>query len=139
MGWLIQLHATQPVAHAIGILAIVAVCGMALGSVTVRAIKLGTALAVLLAWALGIDLAGGLGVLSGVTTNTTSLGAAQQSLATLPHMSEDRLALPALAYAVTYPAAVVAILGTLLLLKVVFHIDTKKEAELFTAERQRNN
>src|SRR6185369_6009120 len=40
---LFQLNATAPVAHAIGILALVCVAGMALGSVKVRGIGLGTA------------------------------------------------------------------------------------------------
>src|SRR6516225_484372 len=43
MDWLFQLHTTQPVAQAIGILALVCVAGMAIGSVTVRGIGLGTA------------------------------------------------------------------------------------------------
>src|SRR5512134_2790535 len=43
MSWLFQLHATQVVAHAIGILALVCAAGMALGSVKIRGIGLGTA------------------------------------------------------------------------------------------------
>src|SRR5215212_2759038 len=43
MGWLFDLHWTQPVAHAIGALAFVCVLGMALGSVKFRGIGLGTA------------------------------------------------------------------------------------------------
>jgi putative transport protein len=36
MNWLFQLHATRPVAHAIGILAPVCCAGMALGSTVVE-------------------------------------------------------------------------------------------------------
>src|SRR3954453_4173595 len=43
MSWLFELHRTQPVAHAIGALALVCVLGMALGSIKFRGIKLGTA------------------------------------------------------------------------------------------------
>src|SRR3954452_11084031 len=43
MGWLFELHKTQPVAHAIGVLALVCVIGMALGSLKFRGIGLGTA------------------------------------------------------------------------------------------------
>src|SRR5215212_10601882 len=43
MGWLFDLHWTQPIAHAIGILALVCVLGMALGSLKFRGIGLGTA------------------------------------------------------------------------------------------------
>ena len=204
MNWLFQLHKTQPVAHAIGALALVCLAGMALGSLRIRGIGLGTAgvlfagivvghlgkpvdhatldfvkefglilfvftiglqlgpgffaalkregfrfnavaagvvllgaaLAVGSGWLLKLDSAAVLGMLSGATTNTPSLGAAQQTLATLPGVSEDRLALPALAYAVTYPAAIAGIIGTLLLLKSMFRIDPVKEAELFSVEQR---
>src|SRR3954454_25126309 len=42
MGWLLELHRAQPVAHAIGMLALVCVLGMALGSLKFRGIGLGT-------------------------------------------------------------------------------------------------
>ena len=43
MGWLFELHRTQPIAHAVGVLTCVCVLGMALGSVQFRGIGLGTA------------------------------------------------------------------------------------------------
>src|SRR3954467_2469381 len=43
MGWLFELHRTQPIAHAIGALCFVCVIGMALGSFKFRGIGLGTA------------------------------------------------------------------------------------------------
>jgi putative transport protein len=204
VNWLFELHATQPVAQAIGILALVCVAGMAIGSVKVRGIGLGTAgvlfaglitghfskpvdhatldfvkefglllfvftiglqlgpgffaalrrdglrlnavavlivfsgsaLAVVCGRLLGLDSAAVLGILSGSTTNTPSLGAAQQALAALPDMSEARQALPALAYAVTYPGAIVEIIATLLALKAFFGVDPVKEAEALTAQQQ---
>lgn len=42
MNWLLQLHTTQAVAHAIGILALVCLAGMILGSLKIRGIGLGT-------------------------------------------------------------------------------------------------
>src|SRR5258708_10370548 len=42
MGWLFELHKTQPMAHAVGVLTLVCVLGMALGSVKFRGIGLGT-------------------------------------------------------------------------------------------------
>jgi putative transport protein len=205
MDWLLQMHTAQPVAHAIGVLALVCVAGMAIGSLKVRGVGLGTAgvlfagiltgyfgkpldhatlefvkefglilfvftiglqlgpgfLAALrqqglalnalaatvvllgaltapaLGWLLGIDPAAVLGLLSGATTNTPSLGAAQQTLTTLPGVSPDRQELPALAYAVTYPVAIAGIIGTLLALKGLFRIDPLKEAEAFAAEQRR--
>jgi putative transport protein len=87
-------------------------------------------------WLAGFDDAAVLGIFSGASTNTPALGAATQALATLPEMSADRLALPALAYAVTYPTAIVGIIGTLLLLKAIFRIDPAKEAAEFTLKHR---
>src|SRR6476619_5355085 len=43
MSWLSDLHQTQPIAHAVGVLASVCVGGMALGSLKFRGVGLGTA------------------------------------------------------------------------------------------------
>src|SRR5260370_9000808 len=43
MNWLLQIHATHAVAHAIGVLALVCLAGMAIGSLKVRGVGLGTA------------------------------------------------------------------------------------------------
>lgn len=204
MSWLFELHQTQPIAHAIGVLALVCLMGMALGSVKLKGIGLGTsgvlftgilmghfgnevdhgtldfvkefglilfvftiglqlgpgffaamrrqgmklnALAAaivilgamsapLAGWLAGFDPAAVLGIFSGASTNTPSLGAGTQTLGTLPGIRPDRLALPALAYAVTYPAAIVGIIGTLLLLKQIFRIDPVREAAEFTARNR---
>jgi putative transport protein len=65
------------------------------------------------------------------------LGAAQQSLATIEGIEPERLALPALACAVSYPAAIAGLLGTLLFLKVAFRIDPRQEALDYTAQKRR--
>ena len=205
MSWLFELHKTQPIAQAIGILAAVCVVGMAFGSVKVRGIGLGTsgvlfagilaghfaepvdhqtldfvkefglilfvftiglqlgpgffaalreqgvrmnalaaaivtlgaAGAPLIGWLAGFDPAAVLGIFSGASTNTPSLGAGSQALALLPGIEPDRLTLPALAYAVTYPMAIVSIIATLLLLKLIFRIDPVAEAAAFAAKSQR--
>src|SRR5437762_1894783 len=117
MSWLSDLHETQPIAHAVGILALVCVLGMALGSLKFRGI--------------------GLGIFSGASTNTPALGAGTQTISMLPGITPDRLALPALAYAVTYPTAIVGIIGSLLLLKQLFRIAPAREAAEFAARNQR--
>lgn len=200
-----ELSHSQPVAYAVLILSLIAVAGMAVGSLRVRGIGLGTAgvlfagiafghfgfaidheildfvrefglilfvftiglqlgpgffaslrkeglrlnvlaasivlggaaIAVFAGWLLRMDGAAVLGIFSGSTTNTPSLGAAQQAMATLATVSAERAALPALAYAVSYPIGIVGIIGSLLLLRAVFHIDAEAEAEAFRAERQR--
>ena len=205
MSFLEHLAQTQPIAHAIFELALVAVLGLALGSVTIRGIRLGTAgvlfagivighfgqridhqiLAfskefglILFVFAIGLQLGPGffaalrrqglrlnllaasvvllgagvtlvltgtagldpfaaLGIFSGATTNTPSLGATQQVLATLPQVAADKAALPALAYALSYPVAIAGIILTLLLLAAVFRIDPRREAAAFAAEERR--
>jgi putative transport protein len=54
-----------------------------------------------------------------------------------PHIAPDRLTLPALAYAVTYPTAIAGMIGTLLLLKQIFRIDPVQEAIEFARKNQR--
>jgi putative transport protein len=205
MSWLFDLHKTQPIAHAIGVLAFVCVLGMALGSIKVRGIGLGTAgvlfagilvghfgeeidhrtldfvkefglilfvftiglqlgpgffatlrkqgvkmnlvaaaivilgalAAPIIGWFAHFDPAAVLGIFCGAVTNTPSLGAATQALATMPGVSPDRLTLPALAYAVTYPTAIAGIIGTLLFVKQIFRIDPVREAEEFAAKSHR--
>jgi putative transport protein len=205
MNWFFQLQGTQPVAHAVGILALVCFAGMALGSVKIRGVGLGTAgvlfagiitghfgkpvnkdtldfvkefglilfvfaiglqlgpgffaalrqqgimlnalaaaivilgaaSAPLAGWIAGFDPAAVLGVFSGASVNMPSLGAATQTLSTMPNLSPDRLALPALACAVTFPTAIVASIGSLLLLKQIFRIDPAREAADFTARTRR--
>jgi putative transport protein len=204
LDWLFQLAQTSPIAHALGLIALVCAAGMALGSIKFRGIGLGGAgvlfmgilaaqfsdpvephtlnfvkefglvlfvftiglslgpgffaslraeglrlnllaaalilsagiLAPLLGWLVGIDQAAVAGLFAGASTNAPALGAAQQSLATLPGVDPQRLALPALACAVSYPAAVVGLLGTLVLLKVLFRIDPAQEAESYAKERR---
>ncbi|HMP08089.1 MAG TPA: hypothetical protein PJ982_17210, partial [Lacipirellulaceae bacterium] len=60
-------------------------------------VLLGTLLGAVLGWLLHIDPAAVLGVIAGATSSTSSLGAAQQTLAGLPGVSAERAALPALA------------------------------------------
>jgi putative transport protein len=202
MSWLFELHHTQPVAHAIGVLSFVCVLGMALGSLKFRGIGLGTAgvlfagialgnfgepvdhqtlafvkefglilfvftiglqlapgffaafrhqgvkfnvlaavivlcgavIAPLAGWLGGFDKAAVPGIFSGASTNTPSLGAATQTLASLPNITAEQVNMPAVAYAVTYPCAILGIIGTLLLLKAVFRIDAPREAEEFAAK-----
>ena len=62
---------------------------------------IGAVSAPLIGWLAGFDAAAVLGIFSGATTNTPSLGAGTQTLGTLPGIAPDRLTLPALAYAVT--------------------------------------
>jgi putative transport protein len=98
---------------------------------------LGAVAAPIIGWLAHFDAAAVLGILCGAVTNTPSLGAATQALATMPGISPDRLTLPALAYAVTYPTAIAGIIGTLLFVKQIFRIDPVREAKEFVAKNRR--
>jgi putative transport protein len=98
----------------------------------------GAILAPLTAWLAGFDKAAVLGIFSGASTNTPSLGAGSQALGAVAGIAPDRLSLPALAYAVTYPAAIIGIIGSLLLLKLFFRIDVVREAKEFAARNRVN-
>lgn len=93
----------------------------------------------LLGWLCGIDRHAFAGLFAGASTNSPALGAAQQSFASLPSATPEQLAVPALACAVSYPIAIVGLLGVLTLLKVVFRIDPEQEAQEFAAARRREN
>lgn len=111
--------------------------GLRLNALAVSIIVLGAMTTALVAWLLGIDYAAALGLLSGATTNTPSLGAAEQALGTLPELAADRAALPALAYAVAYPVGIAGIIGSMLVLRLIFRIDSARELEAFRAEQQK--
>jgi putative transport protein len=69
------------------------------------------------------------GIFSGATTNTPSLGAAQQAMSTAG--KGDLASQAAMAYAVAYPFGVMGIILVIVMLRVVFRIDPQKElAEL---------
>jgi AspT/YidE/YbjL antiporter-like protein len=158
LDWLFELAQTSPVAHALGLVALVCAAGMAVGSVKIKGIGLGSSgvlfagilaahfsaaidsrtltfirelglvlfvftiglqlgpgffaslraeglrlnilaavlvlatgiLAPLFGWLIGLDSAAVAGLFAGASTNTPALGAAQQSLATLPGMTPER-------------------------------------------------
>lgn len=105
--------------------------GMRLNSLALVIVLLGGLIAVTLGWLLDFDRAAVPGIFSGATTNTPSLGAAQQTLTSFPDMSPERAALPALAYAVTYPLGILGIIVTMLALKTLFRIDVTQEVDAF--------
>jgi len=85
---------------------------------------------------LGIDFIAALGLFSGATTNTPSLGATQETLKTLGNALTDQATLPALAYAVAYPGGVLGIILTLVGLRALFRINPEAEAEAYRNEQR---
>lgn len=112
--------------------------GLKLNALAVLVVGLGVGLTLVVGvWGLGVDLIAALGLLTGATTNTPSLGALQQTLQSLGGPLADQTVLPALAYAAAYPGGVLGIIASLLLLQFGFRINPKQEAEADHSERVR--
>jgi putative transport protein len=110
--------------------------GVRLNSLALAIILMGGITAAALGWLFDFDRAAVPGIFAGATTNTPSLGAAQQTLTSFPDVSPERAALPALAYAVTYPLGIIGIITTMLALKTLYRIDVEQEAEAFAATQR---
>jgi putative transport protein len=74
------------------------------------------------------------GLFAGASTNTPALGAAQQALES-GGAERSVVGLAALSYAATYPLAIVAIILSLVLLRLIFKIDVPAEAEQFRKDQ----
>lgn len=100
--------------------------GLKLNSLAVVVVLFGAAIAYgtghFLKWDVGVMA----GTLSGATTNTPSLGAAQQALATTGSGAQQAT-LAAMAYAVAYPFGVLGIILAMVIIRLIFRIDPKKE------------
>lgn len=107
--------------------------GVRMNAMAIAIVLLGGVAVAVTGWLFRFDGAAVPGIFSGATTNTPSLGAAQQTLASFPGMSEERAALPALAYAITYPLGIFGIIATMLAIKAMFRIDVGREVEAHTA------
>ncbi len=76
-----------------------------------------------------------LGVHFGAVTNTPGLGATQEALTSMGYQGEDI----AIAYACAYPLGVVSIIGTAILLRIIFRIDLKEEDRHWEDEEKAKN
>jgi putative transport protein len=91
-----------------------------------------TALAVVMG---KIDIAAAAGIFAGASTNTPSLGAAQEALKSLLPANAPQLQLPGLGYAVSYPFAVFGIIFCILVIRIFFRIDARTEAESYDKQQ----
>jgi putative transport protein len=110
--------------------------GLKLNLLATAVVVMGGGIAVAIAYLSGVDIVAAIGLFSGATTNTPSLGATQTMLRTFGEAYADKAGLPALAYAVAYPGGVFGIITVLLLLRAIFRVNPEKEAELFRAEEK---
>ncbi|HVU27428.1 MAG TPA: putative transporter [Verrucomicrobiae bacterium] len=103
--------------------------GLKLNFVAVVIVLLGGLATIGVAYFGGANVFASLGLFSGATTNTPSLGATQQMLKSLAGHGTDNATLPALAYAIAYPGGVFGIIAMLLLIRFIFPGGRKAENE----------
>jgi AspT/YidE/YbjL antiporter-like protein len=101
--------------------------GFRLNMMALAVVLTGTLLAVILYFATDISMSNMMGLLSGATTNTPALGAAQQTLRQIAPLDTKSLSDMALACAVTYPLGVVGVILAIIFMRTF--IAPKKERE----------
>lgn len=99
--------------------------GLLLNSFAAAIVLLGATLAAGLILGGWVGLPAGVGLLSGATTNTPSLAAAQQALIQMGQT--DGSAVQGLAYAIAYPFGIIGIILTMVLVRRVFRVNVKAE------------
>lgn len=100
--------------------------GLRLNLLAASIVLLGVLTAFAIHWITGTDMATMVGVLSGAVTNTPGLGAAQQAWYDMFGSANPDIAT---GYAVAYPLGVVGILVSIMLIRVFFRINLRKEEE----------
>lgn len=90
--------------------------GVKLNLLGLGTVLLGTAMAIALSFGTGTSMADMVGIIAGATTNTPSLGAAQQALQQLGFSANGA----ALSCAVTYPLGVVGVILAIVLMRKTF-------------------
>ncbi|HEY8990450.1 MAG TPA: hypothetical protein VIM46_00600, partial [Luteolibacter sp.] len=112
--------------------------GLPLNLMAATIVLMGAGIALAISHFGKIDIAAAVGLFSGATTNTPSLGAAQQALRSLELADASRIELPALGYAVAYPFGIIGIILSMIFFRVLFRVDLKRETAEF-ARRQRRD
>ena len=116
-----------------GFLASLRRSGLPLNLMAAAVVVLGIAVALVAGAALGIEPPALVGILSGATTNTPSLAAAQQALKELGRARPSELAdvarQPGIGYAVSYPFGVLGTILAMLMLRGLFRVSVASERE----------
>jgi putative transport protein len=110
--------------------------GITLNMLAVSIVLLGVITTIIIHYVQGIPMQTMVGIMSGAVTNTPGLGAAQQAFFDAHNGANDSSI--ALGYAVAYPLAVVGIIGSIVLMRVIFKIKQDKELENLTQQSDQN-
>ncbi len=110
--------------------------GLPLNLMAATIVLLGAAIALGAGHLKKIPIAAVVGLFSGATTNTPSLGAAQEALKSIHGVTPAEAAMPGLAYAAAYPFGIVGIIFAMLFLRWIFRVHPQREADAFKKEHQ---
>ncbi|MDB6153431.1 MAG: aspT [Chthoniobacteraceae bacterium] len=86
-----------------------------------------------------IDIAAAVGIYAGATTNTPSLGAAQEALKLMPGFDPAQAGLSALGYAAAYPFGIIGIILAMIIVRRISRIDLCREAKAFALEQDKGS
>jgi putative transport protein len=110
--------------------------GLAWNLLAIGMILTGSALSIVLGMTFGAGIPASLGILAGATNNMPSLGAARQTLSSLPGWNADIGRTMTLSCATTYPFGIVGLLLAMILLRWIGRISVPEELQRFeTASR----
>lgn len=109
--------------------------GLPLNLLAVGVVLAGAILTIVSSHLLHIDMAAAVGIFAGATTNTPSLGAAQEALKLMPGFDPANASLPALGYAAAYPFGIIGIILAMVIVRSISRIDPVKEAADFAREQ----
>lgn len=112
--------------------------GLPLNIMAFSIVMLGALITLAIFYFGGIDMEIAVGLFSGATTNTPSLGAAQQALKNLASYTEEMGKMPGLGYAVAYPFGIMGIIITMGLVRLLFRIVPANESTEFAKLQQAN-
>lgn len=101
--------------------------GLPLNALAAAIVVFGALLTIGTSKLLHIDMAAAVGLFSGATTNTPSLGAAQEALKQMPGIGADRASLAAVGYAAAYPFGIIGIILAMVILRSALRIDPAAE------------
>ncbi len=108
--------------------------GLPLNLMALAVVVLGVLITILVSYA-GIAVPVAVGLFSGATTNTPSLAAAQQALKSVEGAGDAMRQMPGLGYAIAYPFGVIGLILAIVLTRLLFRIDLKKEEAALEQER----
>ncbi|MEM1224681.1 MAG: putative transporter [Planctomycetota bacterium] len=103
--------------------------GLILNVLAAAVVLQGTGIVIAAHWLLDWSVLEAAGLFSGSTTNTPSLGAAQQAASALESTQDLPMQTLASAYAVAYPGGILGIIGSMLWVRRIFRIDVDREAQ----------